>query len=306
MACVSDIRRLSGCLLFLGQLTPASPSATLSHPYASFFSPSGNARLWHTAYTRAKSLALVQLQRAPHDPLVTTLRACDIALPQIVRFHAVRKSNAELIQGDGDMAAQPVRNSTIRSVCLVSVAACTLAHSLVLSRFLHFFPFQELDLGSAFQFHSTFICPVTKEQCNNEPAADDVINLDAIAPSAAQMGGLSMSHMQAQAAAAAHAAAAAQLPHSNPPVMLKCGHVISLLAMDKIVKTLRLTRSDRARETASAAFSSLFLLRSFLVISLLVPCLAVASNVRRVLVSSCRRRFSSSTSNTQLLTMHVN
>ena len=68
--CVSAIRRLSGCLLFLGELTPSSSvSAPPSHPYASLFSRSGNAQLWRDVIQRAKRLCFQHINKPERDPV---------------------------------------------------------------------------------------------------------------------------------------------------------------------------------------------------------------------------------------------
>jgi hypothetical protein len=69
----TDIRRLSGCLLFLGELTaPSSSSGIGSHPYAALFSKAGNAVLWQDIIQRAKRMAFAQMNRPEHNPLAVT------------------------------------------------------------------------------------------------------------------------------------------------------------------------------------------------------------------------------------------
>jgi len=226
---MDGIRRLSGCLLFLGELT-SSPSSTLppSHPYASLFSPAGNRQLWQDAIQRAKRLAFARMHRPEQDPLAVTLRACDVSLPQLLKYQSVLRQNADLLSVGVAAGANP-----------------------------------EIELGADFQFHSTFVCPVTKEQCTDAP--DDLVG----APTIDLTAGLhpqqhpaffaGMPHgvygiapplpiavppaaAPAGASSSAGAAASSAGSSSNPPVMLKCGHCISQHAMEKIVRTMRMPR----------------------------------------------------------------
>lgn len=211
---MDDIRRLSGCLLFLGHLT----SSNSNHPYVTFFTRDGNSSLWSDVARRARNICLARMKKPTIDPMVVTLRACDIALPQLVKYHAIMRLNQDMVTA----GAIP-----------------------------------EIDLGAAFQFHSTFICPVSKEQCSTTATLEELMEAAATiqSPSLTYHGPtgtviFSPHHNGIGITLGGEHDIPMPLPiaHPNPPVMLKCGHCISYLAMDKIVRGLRLSRS-RERKT---------------------------------------------------------
>ena len=156
---IDDIRKLSGLLLFYPNLTAS--------PYANILTPP-------TSPTAANS--------AQHD-----LPATPSALSSLLS--AVSSTFTSLYLR--------LHNLPTHSPLLTLLQAS----SLVYPQLIHYqsLPLSsssislELDLGSNFPFHSTFICPVTREP----------------------------SHV------------------GNEPVMLPCGHMISVSAMDKIVRGQR-------------------------------------------------------------------
>jgi len=101
----------------------------------------------------------------PNSPLITTLLASNIALPAIVRYVSVLSRSAQFLED----------------------ASSVMAPSCI-------------ELGREHQFHSVFVCPVSKDQGT----------------------------------------------HDNPPVLLKCGHVISHSAMNKMLRS-RLNRAGRIK-----------------------------------------------------------
>jgi hypothetical protein len=267
---VEDIRRLSGCLLFLGDLTRPSSTTPASHPYASLFSRDGNSQLWRSILHTAKRLAFTHMHRPDRNPLVVSLQACDVALPQLLKYHAVMKNNQDVVAVAKGVATNPVRtkskgadertNRDLQATLTVSPPLCCLW-------------LQEIELGPSFQYHSTFLCPVTKEQCTDTadsergaPTLEAEPSLAASLQMLQRQGGMPSSAAAAMLAfpmaavasagmavaaaalssavgvAAANSSAAATGAFSNPPVLLKCGHCISAHAMEKIVRNLRLAR----------------------------------------------------------------
>lgn len=239
---MSDIRKLSGCLLFLGNLTSASPSCPPpSHPYASLFSRASNTRMWRDVLERTKRLYCQHIQRPDTNPVLVSLRAADVSLPQLLKYQSVLRLNPEMLARRGPGADNP-----------------------------------EVELGPDFQYHSTLICPVTKEQCSatadsdiGAPSIDGIQQPQSLAGVLSSgmygegmaaihammagrgMGAVLVSGSVAVAAAAASSSSAASASgssplhplYSNPPVLLKCGHCISAHAMEKIIRNMRMSRS---------------------------------------------------------------
>jgi len=228
---MDDIRRLSGCLLFLGHLAPSPASPTPSHPYAKLFSRRGQSNLWRHARRKVKKIMLGMMGVPLEDPMRLCLLACDIAVPQLLKYQSVMKLNAEMVAASKGAIAKP-----------------------------------EIELSDRFHFHSVFVCPVTKEQCslgpppsliasaaNDEaarsessgasslfhPAHSSILAraLESYGESRSGLGGLGGSGN-----ASIPSPTVQSLLDANPPVMLACGHCISYQAMDRIVKTLRLAR----------------------------------------------------------------
>ena len=156
---IDDIRKLSGLLLFYPNLTAS--------PYANILTPP-------TSPTAANS----QQHGLPATPsaLSSLLSSVSSTFTSLyLRLHNLPAHSPllTLLQASSLVYPQLVH---YQSLPLSSSSASL-----------------ELDLGSSFPFHSTFICPVTREP----------------------------SHV------------------GNEPVMLPCGHLISVSAMDKIVRGQR-------------------------------------------------------------------
>lgn len=142
--------------------------------------------LWHRACHRG----------APRtSPALLSLLATDRALPQLLRYNAVMRKaqqNADiLLAAAGGSGSNSSSNEATAPGINSSSNGAAASNGDDERRSL-----LELDVGPAFQYHSTFVCPVTREQGSA----------------------------------------------SNPPVMLKCGHLISTSAMERIVRQLRMTR----------------------------------------------------------------
>ena len=197
--------------------------------------------MWRDVLERTKRLYFQHLQRPDTNPVLVALRASDVSLPQLLKYQSVLKLNPEMLSRRGPGAANP-----------------------------------EVELGAEFQYHSTLICPVTKEQCSaaadtdrGAPAIEEFqqpqslagvlasgMYGEGMAAIHAMMAGRSMASAIASGSPAASAASSSSAPlhphSSNPPVLLKCGHCISAHAMEKIIRNLRMSRSDTRHTHATA------------------------------------------------------
>ena len=156
---IDDIRKLSGLLLFYPNLT-ASPYANILTPPTS--PTAANTQQHNLPATPSALSSLLSSVSSTFTSLYLRLHNLPTHSPLLTLLQASSLVYPQLIH----YQSLPLSSSSI---------------SL------------ELDLGSHFPFHSTFICPVTREP----------------------------SHV------------------GNEPVMLPCGHLISALAMDKIVRGQR-------------------------------------------------------------------
>ena len=158
---IEDIRKLSGLLLFYPNLTPSSPYANLFTPPTS---PTSTSPTTSPASAPSTLSTHLSAAAAAFCSLYLRLRSLPPSPPLLTLLTAASLAHPQLAH--------------YQSLRMPS------SHSL------------ELDLTSLPPFHSTFICPVTREPSHS----------------------------------------------TNEPVMLPCGHLISTIAMDKIVRTLRMTR----------------------------------------------------------------
>ena len=155
---IDDIRKLSGLLLFYPNLT-ASPYTTILTPPTS---PTATASQRNLPATPSALSSLLSSVSSTFTALYLRLQNLPTQSPLLTLLQASSLVYPQL----SHYQTLPLSSSSL---------------SL------------ELDLGSNFPFHSTFICPVTREPSNA----------------------------------------------GNEPVMLPCGHLISVSAMDKIVRGQR-------------------------------------------------------------------
>lgn len=82
---MNDIRQLSGCLLFVSELSVS--------PYAEYFTSTGQSQLWYETYCQFQQCFYQSLHMSTSQPLTTILQVSDLILPEIQKYQAKLKQN---------------------------------------------------------------------------------------------------------------------------------------------------------------------------------------------------------------------
>lgn len=216
----SRIAQLMGMLLFVPSRTTAASVSAL--PYSEMLDPKFTCQEFTSLQSEFRHLWLTVYRLPECSALQQCLAASEIALPSRAKFYSILQQQQQQQNGSNSSSTTTTSNSA------AAITNSEQQQSQIRSKL----SMLEIDLGSAFQFHSTFVCPVTREQCDvtEQPLLDASLN-----SSQSSIG-------EQQSNADPSSSASSSGPSSV--VMLLCGHLISSTAMTSIV---RVSRSGQSR-----------------------------------------------------------
>jgi E3 ubiquitin-protein transferase RMND5 len=146
----NEIHRLCGCLLFASSTQCLSDS-----PYADLLDTISSQ--WQHAELRFVRVACTSLGLSHQSPLFVSLLASNIAIPKLLKFMAIlRRSNHQSLQ--------LIDSSDSVSVSLPHTQSVRPSTMITMSLSEHM---PEIDLAKEYVYHSIFVCPVTKQVCDD-------------------------------------------------------------------------------------------------------------------------------------------